>query len=173
MNKSERIENTISSMKLSEQTEDILSAINYSSENRTNMPRHILLDGITCRPVVAVLREINVPFVYQTAKKLAPKFYLGDHVEDLLLKLLEVNNGNYEEAKKGVLIIDEVDYLNLRPITEQDIEELSDVKLKFDNGKIIYRCQSNEGIGCSFSDYEMNYAKFIRSASPWLEEVAK
>ena len=44
---------------------------------------------------------------------------------------------------------------------------------KFDNVKIIYRCQSNEGIGCSFSDYEMNYAKFIRSASPWLEEVAK
>lgn len=41
---------------------------------------------------------------------------------------------------------------------------------KFDDGKIIYRCQSNEGIGCSFSDYEMNYAKFIRSASPWHEE---
>lgn len=44
---------------------------------------------------------------------------------------------------------------------------------KFDDGKIIYRCQSNEGIGSSFSDYEMNCAKFIRSASPWLEEVAK
>lgn len=41
---------------------------------------------------------------------------------------------------------------------------------KFDDGKIIYRCQSDEGIEYSFFDNEMSHAKFIRSASPWIEE---
>ena len=159
MNKSDRIEDIISSMKLSEQTEDILSSINYSPENRTNMPRHILLDGITCRPVVAVLREINVPFVYKTAKMLAPRHFLGVKVEDLLLDLLEVNNGNYEAAKKGVLIIDEVDYLNLRPITEQDIIELSEQEIN----DITYSNNYKDYIGrdlflmMSGKTYDINY----------------
>jgi hypothetical protein len=159
MNKSNRIEDIISSMKLSEQTEDILSSINYSSENRINMPRHILLDGITCRPVVAVLKEIDVPFVYQTAKMLAPKYYFGDKVEDLLLNLLEVNNGNYEAAKKGVLIIDEVDYLNLRPITEQDRKELSEKEIN----DITYSNNYKDEIGrdlflmMSGNTYDVNY----------------
>lgn len=41
---------------------------------------------------------------------------------------------------------------------------------KFDDGKILYKCQSDEGIEYSFFDNEMSHAKFIRSASPWIEE---
>lgn len=95
--------------------------------------------------------------------------WLRDHIDDVnkhltteIACLATKNNEDIKRVKEG--------------FQKYDVFKFGDVTYfiyeveKFDNGKIIYRCQSNEGIGCSFSDYEMNYAKFIRSASPWHEE---
>lgn len=98
--------------------------------------------------------------------------WLRDHIDDvnnhLTTEIACLATKNNEDIKRVKAGFQKYDVFKFGDVT-YFIYEVE----KFDDGKIIYRCQSNEGIGCSFSDYEMNYAKFIRSASPWLEEVAK
>lgn len=90
---------------------------------------------------------------------------VNKHLTTEIACLVTKNNEDIKRVKEG--------------FQKYDVFKFGDVTYfiyeveKFDDGKIIYRCQSDEGIGCSFIDNEMSHAKFIRSASPWLKEVVK
>jgi ATP-dependent Clp protease ATP-binding subunit ClpX len=54
-------------------------------------------------------RRLRVPFAIGDATSLTEAGYVGEDVENLLLKLLRVANNNLEDAQRGIIFIDEVD----------------------------------------------------------------
>lgn len=52
---------------------------------------------------------MNIPFAIADATSLTQAGYVGEDVENCLLRLIQAANGNIELAEKGVLFIDEID----------------------------------------------------------------
>jgi ATP-dependent Clp protease ATP-binding subunit ClpX len=54
-------------------------------------------------------RLINVPFAIADATSLTEAGYVGEDVENILLKLLQAADGDAEAASRGIIYIDEID----------------------------------------------------------------
>ena len=54
-------------------------------------------------------KKLNVPFAIADATTLTEAGYVGDDVENVLLKLINAANGDIEAAEKGIIFIDEID----------------------------------------------------------------
>jgi len=54
-------------------------------------------------------KKLNVPFAIADATTLTEAGYVGDDVENVLLKLINAANGDVEAAEKGIIFIDEID----------------------------------------------------------------
>ena len=54
-------------------------------------------------------RKLNVPFAIADATTLTEAGYVGDDVENILLKLIHAADNNIELAEKGIIYIDEID----------------------------------------------------------------
>ncbi|AEP10803.1 MULTISPECIES: ATP-dependent Clp protease ATP-binding subunit ClpX [Chloracidobacterium] len=54
-------------------------------------------------------RILNVPFAIVDATTLTEAGYVGEDVENIILKLLQAANGDIERAQQGIIYIDEVD----------------------------------------------------------------
>ena len=54
-------------------------------------------------------RTLNVPFAIADATSLTEAGYVGEDVENILLKLLQATDYNVERAEKGIIYIDEID----------------------------------------------------------------
>ena len=51
----------------------------------------------------------NVPFAIADATALTEAGYVGEDVENILLKLIQAADGNIEKAQKGIIYVDEID----------------------------------------------------------------
>ena len=54
-------------------------------------------------------RMLNVPFAIADATSLTEAGYVGEDVENILLKLIQAAGGNIEAAERGIIYIDEID----------------------------------------------------------------
>ena len=54
-------------------------------------------------------RILNVPFAIADATTLTEAGYVGEDVENILLKLIQAADGDIQQAEKGIVYIDEID----------------------------------------------------------------
>ena len=54
-------------------------------------------------------RSLNVPFAIADATALTEAGYVGEDVENILLKLLQAADFNIERAERGIIYVDEID----------------------------------------------------------------
>lgn len=57
-------------------------------------------------------RILNVPFAVADATSLTEAGYVGEDVENILLKLIQAADFNVEKAEKGIIYIDEIDKIS-------------------------------------------------------------
>ncbi len=57
-------------------------------------------------------KKLNVPFAIADATTLTEAGYVGEDVENVLLKLINAADGNIEAAQRGIIFIDEIDKIS-------------------------------------------------------------
>ncbi|HET7560647.1 MAG TPA: ATP-dependent Clp protease ATP-binding subunit ClpX [Limnochordia bacterium] len=105
-----------------EQAKKALSVAVYNHYKRINISRaddvelqksNIMLLGPTgCGKTLlaqTLARTLNVPFAIADATSLTEAGYVGEDVENILLKLIQAADYDVEKAERGIIYIDEVD----------------------------------------------------------------
>jgi ATP-dependent Clp protease ATP-binding subunit ClpX len=106
-----------------EDAKKILSVAVYNHYKRTKINNHdngvdleksnILMLGPTGSGKTLLAKTlasiINVPFAVSDATTLTEAGYVGEDVENVLLKLIKAANGDIAKAEKGIIYIDEID----------------------------------------------------------------
>lgn len=59
-------------------------------------------------------RTLNVPFAIADATTLTEAGYVGEDVENILLRLIQAAEGNVERAQRGIIYVDEIDKIARR-----------------------------------------------------------
>ena len=54
-------------------------------------------------------KTLNVPFAIADATSLTEAGYVGDDVENILLRLIQAADFDIDKAEKGIIYVDEID----------------------------------------------------------------
>ena len=74
-------------------------------------------------------RSLNVPFAIADATALTEAGYVGEDVENILLKLLQAADFNIERAERGIIYVDEIDKIakkhtsNQRDVSGESVQQ--------------------------------------------------
>ncbi|MBL4775693.1 MAG: ATP-dependent Clp protease ATP-binding subunit ClpX [Mariprofundus sp.] len=91
--------------------------IDHNDKNDVEISKsNVLLLGPTgCGKTLlaqTLARIFDVPFVMADATTLTEAGYVGEDVENIILKLLQAADGDIEKAQRGIIYIDEIDKLS-------------------------------------------------------------
>ena len=85
----------------------------YSKKSTTKdieiQKSNILLLGPTGSGKTTLAKTLNVPFAMADATSLTEAGYVGEDVENILLKLIQAADFDIEKAERGIIYIDEID----------------------------------------------------------------
>ena len=69
-----------------------------------------------------VAKQMNLPIVIKPATMYATTGYRGVELQDMLISLLKVTNGNLEAAERGIIVLDEFDKLGKSGDSDSSLE---------------------------------------------------
>lgn len=103
----------------------IFSSTNLTEEQKFQAKKNILIIGQTGTGKTEIIRQLakilTIPYIIVDANDYTISGYKGKDVDSILTNLLSKTSNNYEKAKKGIVIIDEIDKLG----KSQDVSSIA------------------------------------------------